>query len=164
MSSGKRLFVALSLPVQLLAVIDALNPRLPGVHWTKPGNFHLTLEFLGNVAEEAQCDLERSLSTVSAPVFDLEIRGVGTFGGRRPEVLWAGLGKGREELLSLHTQVSQAIRAAGLIGDHKAYHPHVTLARLRDVDASVIEPFLLRHATISLAPFPSRLSSCTRVN
>lgn len=146
MSSEKRLFVAISLPVQLLAVIDALNPRLPGVRWTKPGNLHLTLGFLGNVAEDALCRLEQELSRVSAPAFDLEMRGVGTFGGRRPEVLWAGVGQGREALMLLHSQAGEAICAAGLAGESKAYHPHVTLARLRDVKASVIEPFLQRHA------------------
>jgi 2'-5' RNA ligase len=42
--------------------------------------------------------------------------------------------------------VQEAALAAGLEPDLRAFHPHVTVARCRDVSSEVIRPFLRAHA------------------
>jgi 2'-5' RNA ligase len=49
-------------------------------------------------------------------------------------------------LFQLHKRVQEAVLAAGLEPDLRAFHPHVTLARCRDVSPEIIKPFLKAHA------------------
>jgi 2'-5' RNA ligase len=49
-------------------------------------------------------------------------------------------------LFQLHKRVQEAVLAAGLEPDLRAFHPHVTLARCRDVSPQTIRPFLKAHA------------------
>ena len=76
----------------------------------------------------------------------MPIRGVGIFGGARPTVIWAGVGKGHPHLFALHKHLQDAMLRAGLEPQLRSFHPHITLARPRGVSASVLRPFLRRHA------------------
>ena len=34
---------------QIYAAVADLKPRIPGIRWVPPTNFHLTLKFLGDI-------------------------------------------------------------------------------------------------------------------
>ena len=74
--------------------------------------------------------------------FFLPVTGVGAFGGERPTVVWAGVGKGHPHLFALHKHLQDAVLQAGLEPDLKPFHPHITIARLRGVSRSSLKPFL----------------------
>jgi len=58
--------------------------------------------------------LRETLATVQVPPFFLPIAGVGAFGGERPSVVWAGVGKGHPHLFALHQRIQDAVLQAEL--------------------------------------------------
>jgi 2'-5' RNA ligase len=83
---------------------------------------------------------------VNVAPFFLPIRGVGSFGGATPSVIWAGVGNGHPHLFALHKRLQDAVLGAGLRADLRAFHPHITLARPGHVSAAALRPFLRAHA------------------
>ena len=142
----KRLFVGLDLPADVRGALAALDRDAPGVRWVAPALLHLTLAFVGNVAPAGEARLHDALGAVRFGAFDLHLAGVGAFGGPRPRVIWSGLHAVPDGLRHLHAHVHAAISAAGLVADAAAFHPHVTLGRLRDGRRRDVEPFLSRYA------------------
>ena len=79
--------------------------------------------------------------------FFLPLTGFGAFPSKgRPNVIWIGVGSGHPHLFQLHKRVQEAALAAGLEPDLRSFHPHVTVARCRDVSPEAIRPFLKAHA------------------
>ena len=145
--STKRLFVSLELPDSIAQVLAELDPHVRGVRWLEPRQMHLTLAFLGNVMAETQEMLSEKLRSISWKPFFLPLVGVGTFPGKGwPKIVWIGVGTGHPHLFQLHKRVQEALLAVGLEPDLRSFHPHVTLARCRDVAPQTIRPFLKSHA------------------
>jgi 2'-5' RNA ligase len=108
---------------------------------------HLTLSFLANVSSEIQEALSENLRGFSWKSFFLPLVGLGAFPGKgRPNVIWIGVGTGHPHLFQLHKRVQEAALTAGLEPDLRSFHPHVTVARCRDVSSETIRPFLKAHA------------------
>jgi 2'-5' RNA ligase len=145
--STKRLFVSIELPKSVTRSLAELDPHLRGVRWLEPEQMHLTLSFLGNVASETQESLMEKLRAISWKSFFLPLVGLGTFPSKgRPKIVWIGVGTGHPHLFQLHKRVQEAALGAGLEPDLRAFHPHITLARCRDVSAESVRPFLRTHA------------------
>ncbi len=143
-----RCFVGLALPAAygetLQAVRDAWAPRLDRAAgatrrlvWTRPGTWHCTLKFLGEVAPAALPRLEAALLAIRQPPFTLQAGGGGVFppmGGRRPpRVAWVGLRQGAVETTRLANAVDEAAAACGVPSEERAFTPHLTLFRVKDV-------------------------------
>jgi 2'-5' RNA ligase len=145
--STKRLFISIELPESVTSTLGALDPHVRGVRWLEPRQMHLTLAFLGDVRAEIQEALSEKLRAISWKSFFLPLIGLGTFPGKGwPKIIWIGVGSGHPHLFQLHKRVQEAILAAGLEPDLRSFHPHVTLARCRDVSPETIRPFLKSHA------------------
>jgi 2'-5' RNA ligase len=96
-----------------------------------PGEYHVTLAFLGDVPTDDLPLLEQVLVATmhEAAPFAVRLGGLGGF--PRPEratVLWAGFRTGGAELVDLARRVRVACREMGLAPDDR-FHPHLTLAR-----------------------------------
>lgn len=142
----KRLFVAIELPESVMQLLLALNPELPGIRWSAPEQMHLTLGFFGEVRPAAEEKLCQELNAIRWKAFFLPITGVGTFPGKgRPKIIWVGLGTAHPHLFQLHKRVQDAALAAGLEAELRPWHPHITLARCRDISAESLRPFLKMH-------------------
>jgi 2'-5' RNA ligase len=150
---SKRLFLGLELPESCRAALSQIDPHLKNVRWIQPAQLHLTLGFIGNVDKTSEEALIGALDGIFLGPFFLPLRGVGVFGGSRPTVLWAGVGKGHPHLFALHKHVQDAILRAGLKPDLRAFHPHVTLARIKDVSPNALRPFLREHAESDFGMF-----------
>ena len=145
--SAKRLFVSIELPESMTKSLAELDPHLRGVRWLEPRQLHLTLAFLGNIGAEIQETLSDKLHAISWKSFFLPLVGLGTFPSKGwPKIIWIGVGSGHPHLFQLHKRVQEALLAAGLEPDLRSFHPHVTLARCRDVSPQTIRPFLKSHA------------------
>lgn len=145
-----RLFVGIELPPELKLLLSLLCAGVPGARWVDPGNYHLTLRFIGEVDEGLASDIDAALAQIRAPRFDLALAGVGHFGDR---MLWAGVDKS-PPLVHLRDKVESALVRLGLAPETRRYAPHVTLARLRNTSAAKLHSFLAEHALFRSEPFP----------
>ena len=143
----KRLFVSIELPDSVTSRLAELDPHIRGVRWLEPPQMHLTLAFLGDIDAETQEIFSEKLRAISWKPFFLPLAGLGTFPTKGwPKIVWIGVGTGHPHLFQLHKRVQEALLAAGLEPDLRSFHPHVTLARCRDVSPQTIRPFLKAHA------------------
>ena len=139
-----RLFVAVEidpLVVEKLArCVDELSRRVESqaprarVTWVATDRMHVTVRFIGEVDEVHSKRIVSALGpeTAVAP-FVLACHGVGTFPERgAPRVVWAGIGAGADGLAALEREVSARLAECGIAPEERGYHPHVTLARVRD--------------------------------
>jgi 2'-5' RNA ligase len=130
-----RLFVALNLPDDVRgSLMEALGPlrrtTLP-VKWVRPENVHLSLKFLGEVAETREAEVATALQEAVRGVrsIPLHIAGFGVFPDfRRPQVLWAGIDP-EPALELLQHQVERAFTPLGFPPDGRPFRPHVTVGR-----------------------------------
>jgi 2'-5' RNA ligase len=143
-----RLFVALELPESHCETLAALDPHVKGLRWLPPQQLHVTMSFIGPVNPIEEERLREKLTGVRVPPFFLRIQGVGTFGGSRPTVVWAGVGTGHPHLFALHKRIQDAVLRAGLEPDLKPFHPHITLGRASGVSGATLLPFLRKNADV----------------
>lgn len=93
------------------------------------GNLHLTLVFLGDVAIERLPEVRKigSAAADRSPRFGLMLDRVAAF--RRTGIAWAGASAMPDALLRLVQGLNDMLAAAGFPIEHRAFQPHVTLAR-----------------------------------
>ena len=135
----------------LAGYLDEARKRDPGVlgdealRWTRPDTWHLTLAFLGEVADPLVPGLDRRLRRAAArhPACEVSLTRAGRFDGR---VLWIGFSGETAGLRRLAASVQAASRRAGADVDERPLRPHITLARARD-------PLDLRPAVAALAAY-----------
>ncbi len=144
-----RLFVGIALPPELKLQLSLLCSGVPGARWVDPGNYHLTLRFIGEVDEGLASDIDAALLQVRAPRFEVTLAGVGRFGDR---MLWVGVDKS-PPLVHLRDKVESALVRLGLPAETRRYAPHVSLARLRNASEAKLQAFIEAHALFSGAPF-----------
>ena len=132
-----RCFIAIEIPQPIQALLKDIQTRLQSeirrASWTKSGNFHLTLKFLGDVHSETIDDLSRVIQKVAdvKTSFPIEFGGIGAFPNLyRPRVLWVGVKQGASIVSRLAKTVNLELKHLGFPIDNR-FHPHLTLARLR---------------------------------
>lgn len=139
---SKRLFVAISLPQPIRQTLVSLDPHIKGVRWVDPDQMHLTLGFFGDVPEDVDLAVREKLSAIEFRAFVLPIVGLGKFPVNGvPKIVWIGVGTGHPHLFQVHKRVQEAALAVGLEADLRSWHPHITLARCRDVSGGVLTKF-----------------------
>lgn len=149
-----RLFVAIDFPDGIRRRLAGLGGGVPGARWTEEDSLHLTLRFIGEVADDQAADIDAALAEVEAPAFDLVLDGVGVFGsGRGARVLWAGVER-NEALAHLQAKVESALVRCGLPAEERRFSPHVTLARLKDAPRERVGRFLEERGLFRAGPVP----------
>ncbi len=134
-----RTFIAVELSGTVKAraqeAIKLLKTSGAEVGWVDMAQMHLTLKFLGNVPEVETPDVCRVVAEAAANVepFEIVFRGLGAFPRiSEPRTIWLGIEQGEEELTELHTAIEEALqKQMGFGKEHRKFHPHLTLGRLR---------------------------------
>jgi RNA 2',3'-cyclic 3'-phosphodiesterase len=152
-----RLFFAVTLPEEIIARVAEEQERLrakagdDGIKWTRPGQFHYTLRFLG---EQPALKAHKAAETakavaVGAQPFELTLGGVGAFpNNNRPSVLWLGAVSGAEPLVDLATRLEMALVRQGFPRENKPPKAHLTLARIKTYSGETTGARLLRGAEV----------------
>ncbi|CAN5226392.1 RNA 2',3'-cyclic phosphodiesterase [soil metagenome] len=141
-----RLFVAVFPPPEVREEASRTARRLlpdDRIRWSRPGNVHLTLKFLGGVDEERLDELRTVLEDACAAhaPFEARLAGLGAFpSARRARIIWAGAGAGSEQLRSLAADVDAALSYSGFERETRPYEPHLTLGRVRGRPVSLDLP------------------------
>jgi 2'-5' RNA ligase len=147
-----RLFVAIRPPEAIRERLLDLMEGVKGARWQDEDQLHLTLRFIGEVDRHQADDIAAALGTIRHPAFAIALSGIGSFDRRgQPVTLWAGVSP-HEPLKTLHKKVDQALQRAGIEPDHRAYLPHITLARLNRA-AGPIAPLLEGAGGLASRPF-----------
>lgn len=153
--SGRlRCFIGMPIQVHIRAALARAQAELRAVDvrtsWVAPEMMHLTAVFLGDI-EPCLVDAIRervSESLAGCPALPCSIRGLGSFGGGTPRVLWAGVGGDDGPLKAVQARLAVAARASGLVIEDRPYTPHVTLGRVRSArGSSAWLPVLTAHDT-----------------
>jgi RNA 2',3'-cyclic 3'-phosphodiesterase len=140
-----RVFMALRPPEGALDELrEAAAPArraYPRLRWTEAQDQHLTLHFLGEIAEARLSALQDPARQASArcPAPALKLSGVGQFPQQAPNqpqaprarVLWTGVGGELDALHHLHAELAAALTESGLTPEGRPFVPHLTLALAR---------------------------------
>ncbi|WP_116600249.1 RNA 2',3'-cyclic phosphodiesterase [Primorskyibacter marinus] len=124
-----RVFVAIDLPEFARSELVHLQNALPVGRPVPEENLHLTLSFLGEQRDTAIEDIHAALSNIRAPVFDLQLVGIGSFDQGTRQVIYADVAR-CHQLLGLEQRITRSLRNAGVEFQKRRFRPHVTLARL----------------------------------
>lgn len=150
-----RLFTGLAIPPDITAQLARLQSGLVGARWIEPENFHITLTFIGVVAEDLAGEIDQQLGegcfSRCGPVA-LRLAGVGSFGHGRPRAIWAGV-QATGDLDGLKAASDAAVARAGLDIDTRKFTPHVTLARLRSRGPAQTADYLARQSNLRTPEF-----------
>lgn len=140
-----RVFIALRIPPEWHQPIERLQRDLrellpSSVRWSRAGQIHLTLRFLGDIlaGELEQVTSAGVRCCAEIPAFSLRCEGLGCFpSASRPRVLWAGLAGAPSALEALRRLRDQLTRATATLGEPpepREFTPHLTLARLKELN------------------------------
>jgi 2'-5' RNA ligase len=104
------------------------------VAWVPAANLHLTLKFLGSVGEELIDGIAGACRRVAARHRPIEAKavGLGAFPStEKPSVLWVGV-EAAAALAVLQRDLEAAMVGLGFDKEERAYHPHVTVGRVKE--------------------------------
>ena len=133
-----RLFIAIELPPAWHDAIareqSALKANLAEharlLRWVRPESLHLTLVFLGATPADREAGIRAAMEAATAGFrpFKLHLGGPGTFGSRRPRVVWTAVDGDIAVLELLHRRL---VVELGLTDDNAGrFSSHITLARV----------------------------------
>jgi len=135
-----RTFVALTISENVMdylnRFVDALKKTNLKASWTKLGNFHITLKFLGNISNS---QIEKTINCLSElntnfPI-PFETDSVSAFPNiNSPKVLWQGLNC--IELFDIAKQVEEKMHKIGFDKMNKPFKSHITLGRIKSIPES----------------------------
>jgi len=131
-----RLFIAIKPDSTVFNAIKAFQTELKSaftykeIRWVDPSQFHLTLQFLGEISPSLLPKLVSNLNVVAenSKTFYLHYEGTGYFGSAvKPRVLWLG-SKSSSDLKELYNQVLTSTAFLPIESPGRLT-PHITLAR-----------------------------------
>lgn len=132
-----RCFIALPTSPETKNSISAIQKTLTetnaDVRWETPDKFHITLKFLGNCEPSKLSLLTSQLELLPRNVSSLRVsyNKVGAFPTeQRPRVVWIGA-ELDETLMRLQNDVETLCERLGFERENRAFHPHITLGRVK---------------------------------
>src|SRR3989441_10482155 len=138
-----RIFIAADLSKEVRKALGdvqrALRPVSDTARWVAPESIHITLKFIGEVAEKRIEDIDSALTGLTWKSFAITVHGVGFFpGNRSPRVFWAGMEA--PTMQDLAEELDSRMERLGFEKEKRAFRPHITLARARDtrIDSSLV--------------------------
>jgi RNA 2',3'-cyclic 3'-phosphodiesterase len=153
MSEPLRTFIAVkvSLPQALRTVLRRFREMGRAVKAVDSDTTHITLKFLGDTPADQLAEVGRIVETVAGDFksFDLELTGLGAFPHwGRPQVAWVGINPS-EPLVEMARRLETELEPLGFRRERRAYHPHLTLARIKARPPAVLQDIAEAHETTS---------------
>ena len=120
---------------KLVAAQEQLEATGAQLKLVEPPNIHVTMKFLGEVPEDKIGAIADAIRKASAGTkqFDIDVRGIGVFPNLRYiRVVWAGVGKGRDEVTSIQRKIDRELGPLGFRPE-RDFVPHLTIARVKTI-------------------------------
>ena len=136
-----RLFTGLELPEAVVRQLALMRGGVVGARWLEPDDFHITLQFIGDVDGDVARDIAETLDDTRRPKFPVRFEGLSWFGGDKPRAIVAKV-KPEPALMDLQAEQERRLRRIGLEPETRKYTAHVTLAYLRGVGQASVANYL----------------------
>ncbi|KQW19557.1 2'-5' RNA ligase [Afipia sp. Root123D2] len=136
-----RLFTGLEIPPEVSHSLSTLRGGLPGARWIDPGNYHVTLRFIGDIDGMIANEIASTLFRINRKPFEVALQGLSSFGGKKPRAVVAAVLPSRP-LMELQAELERLMQRFGLDPEGRKFIPHVTLARLRDASNQDVADYL----------------------
>ncbi|UHJ63096.1 RNA 2',3'-cyclic phosphodiesterase [Vibrio furnissii] len=132
MNSDLRCFFALTFAAEEKAQLRRERERLK-THATKgtfthSDNFHLTLEFIGEVASEHLPTLKGLLHELECAPMTLHVDHLGHFHIKGRQLIWLGVTQ-QHDLMALQAALRMKLADTPFPPENRPYVPHITLGR-----------------------------------
>ena len=148
-----RLFVGISLPIEVKEALNKLYFKSDCIKWVAPENLLLTLYYIGEVQEEKGIRIHQLLQELEHDPFAMVFRGVGCFSQKGVvRSVYANI-EASKELLALQEKIVKKFKPEKTQEKRLNFRPHVTLGRADKCQLSSIENFLHVHRNFLLSPF-----------
>ncbi|MBL7053730.1 RNA 2',3'-cyclic phosphodiesterase [Patescibacteria group bacterium] len=126
-----RLFIAIDVN-NLCDFFTNLQTKIKGDEATikYTNSYHLTLKFLGEVADTSVDRIKQLLEKVDINPFLINFSTIGHFTPKKIKVIWVGL-ENNKSVIKLQQEVDNSL--TGFYAKEKRFHPHITLGRVKHV-------------------------------
>ncbi len=131
------------------ALLRAMRPLGRGLSLTTVDKLHLTLKFLGDTPESQLPDILREMTAAAATVgaHTVSLTGLGAFpNAQRPHVVWIGISPA-DVLERLAGELDRRLEPLGFAPEARPFHPHLTVARIRDVSVPGLRELLIAESS-----------------
>lgn len=140
-SGVPRLFAGIEVPSAAGMKLASLRGGLIGARWIEPGDYHITLRFIGDIDDRTADEIDGMMTQIRPRQLRLRLTSLDCLGGDKPHSLVARVEMTRE-LAELQADVDRAIRKAGVISDKRRFEPHVTIARVKGMSPFTLANYL----------------------
>jgi len=146
-----RLFVGVDLPAEIKKTLLEFQSELRHLgisgSWKSLDNFHITLEFIGEIESDRISALTETLTKVGGNFkpFCLTIAGLGAFPSlKQPHTLWTAVSGSLTDLNQLRYDLHHELKIRGFDLDERQFKPHITLASRPKLDKHDFSPVLTK--------------------
>ncbi|HEV7905759.1 MAG TPA: RNA 2',3'-cyclic phosphodiesterase [Pyrinomonadaceae bacterium] len=160
-----RIFCAVDLPDDVRAQAAAHISRLREaastagsphkIGWERAEKLHLTLKFLGELEPVRIEALTRAAKRAAESVerFTVTLAEAGAFPpNANPRVLWLGFRDETKHLAALYERLEEECARENFPREARAFHPHITLARIRIPNAAPARHLAKLHRETNFEP------------
>lgn len=133
------------------ARLSRIHEHAPRIVWVKPEGLHLTLRFFGEQPDDRVPDIVSGIERpFDQPPFAVEWRGLGAYPSpRQPRALWIGVTSGADGLGRLEAEIARRFDRMFDAGEPaRAFHPHLTLGRVKVPGKPLDWPEILEEAGV----------------
>ena len=136
--------------VALASLSDNIRQRIDHRRATRADDLHLTLAFIGDLADNLAFDLADAITKLRVEPIALQLDTLGFFG--EADVVWVGAAaETTTPLAALADRVRAVLDKTDVAYDRRPLAPHITLLRgVKAFTAEKIQPILWRVESIAL--------------
>ena len=146
-----RLFIAVDLPEEVRSYLGSFKSLFPDLHgkvsWVRPENIHITLKFLGEVADSKTAGIAERLNKIKFLTFSLTLNTFGFFPRENAlRVFWINF-VAAARLRALSREIDKVLPE---FRNDRSFKDHVTLARIKTVSPLERSSFLEKISSLQL--------------
>lgn len=129
-----RIFIAIDLPTEVKNAIskEAAGFTQKGIVTVKGEAYHISLLFLGELSESQLEKAKEALNSIKQKEFEVGIKGLDFFTPEFLKVIFAKVGKGKEECANINHELVEKLTKEGFSIKQEPYSPHITIARVKN--------------------------------
>jgi 2'-5' RNA ligase len=144
-------FLAIPLPAAIRSRLTSFCYGLPQVRWVEEENFHLTIRYLGPLADSAVANIHDCLQNLFFQPFPLTLQGIDHFHskGKRGSI-WMGVAE-NPHLNLLRKNIDRHLRTLNLTITER-FHPHIILGYYERLNQQRLGDYLAAHADYQSLP------------